>query len=421
MPYHNRTQRFAVGVCHRRAGKTVAAVNDQIIRALTCPLPNPRTAYIAPYYAQAKDVAWSYFRQYAGAVPGAVFNEAELRVDFPNGGRCRLYGADNYDRMRGLYFDDVVLDEFGDMSPRVLPEVILPALSDRLGRLTVIGTPKGDNHFRELWDERQRDASWFPFMFRASETGLLDADELARARSMMTPDQYAQEYECSFAASVIGSYYGDELDIATREGRVTRLPVDPYVKVETGWDLGMSDTTAIWFVQRIGSEIRLVDFLEESAKPLRWYADVLRDRGYRYGTHYLPHDVQARELGTGLSRLQTLRDLGLDGPLGEAISVVPAASVADGINAVRRLLPRMWIDEVRCFHGVRALRNYSRKYDEQRKVFADQPKHDWASHPSDALRTYCTGQYEGASPGRKAPVDSYRRERKTSGTGWMTA
>ena len=198
--FHNRKQRWACVVAHRRAGKTVACVNDLIKGALTCPLENPRFAYVAPFLAQAKDVAWVYLKHFAGAVPGAQTNESELRVDFPNGGRVRLYGADNYERMRGVYLDGVVPDEYADMDPRVWPEVIRPALSDRRGWATFIGTPKGRNDFFKLmhggdgWIGAVNSPDWYALTLRASETGLVAHAELEDARAMMTPEQFAQEY-----------------------------------------------------------------------------------------------------------------------------------------------------------------------------------------------------------------------------------
>src|SRR6185295_7193487 len=146
--------------------------NELIRSALTCEKREPRTALIEPLFKQAKDVAWSYAKFYGLSVPGAEVNESELRIDFPNGGRFRLYGADNPDALRGLYLDDCALDEFADMRPRFLPEVIRPALSDRKGRLTLIGTPKGHNEFYDLYEAAKLDDTWFHMMLRASETGL---------------------------------------------------------------------------------------------------------------------------------------------------------------------------------------------------------------------------------------------------------
>lgn len=388
LPLHERTQRWGVVVAHRRAGKTVACINDLIRAAITCPREEPRFAYIAPYYAQAKDVAWSYLKKFTAPIPGAVPHESELRVDLPNGGRVRLYGADNYDRLRGLYLDGVILDEYGDMDPSAWAEVIRPALSDRAGWAIFIGTPKGRNHFAEMWEEaRAHPEAWLSLMLKASETNVLPPEELADARQSMTEDQYAQEYECSFQAAVMGAYYGREMQQAEDSGRLLdRIPWEPKVKVHTAWDLGISDSTSIWFAQCVGREVRIIDYLEHSGVGLDWYAKELGNRPYVYGDYLLPHDGDVKELGTGRSRVETLRSLGL-----QNITILPAQRVADGINAARLLLPRCYFAMDKAKRGVEALRNYRREWDERRKVYHDRPLHDWSSHAADAFRYLALG------------------------------
>lgn len=381
LPFHNRTERFAAIVAHRRAGKTVACINELIKAALTCGRENPRFAYIAPYYSQAKDVAWTYLKQFTAPIPGTAVNESELRIDLPNSGRVRLYGSDNFDRMRGIYLDGVVLDEPADMDPRAWPEVIRPALSDRSGWAVFIGTPKGRNAFWEIYDHATRDDNWFALQLKASETGLIAEAELADARKSMSVDQYEQEFECSFQAAIVGSYYGRELNQAEADKRITNVPWEPRIEVNTAWDLGIGDSTAIWFIQRVGKEIRLIDYLENSGVGLDWYAKELDRRPYKYGTHILPHDAEVKELGTGRSRLETLHSLGI-----QRTKIIAAQSVADGINAVRSLLPTCWFDREKCERGLAALRSYRREYDDKLKAFKERPLHDWASHGADAFR-----------------------------------
>jgi len=197
-PYHMRTQRFAAMVYHRRAGKTVSAINDLIDDTLRCALPNPRAAYIAPLYRQAKEIAWDYAKRYSQAIPGTRINESELRIDYPNGGRFRLYGADNPDSMRGIYLDAAVMDEPAQMKPMAWAEVIRPALADRRGRCTFIGTPKGRDWFYEMFRNAERDADWYTLTLRASQSGLLPEEEILAMSKVMTPSQIAQELECSF-------------------------------------------------------------------------------------------------------------------------------------------------------------------------------------------------------------------------------
>lgn len=383
MPFHDRAERWGVMVAHRRAGKTVACINDLIRAAMLCDKPDGRYAYCAPLYAQAKDVAWSYLRRFTAPIPGASAHESELRVDLPNGARVRLYGLDNYERLRGNYFDGLVVDEWGDAEPRAWAEVLRPALSDRKGWAVFLGTPKGMNHFHEMWLDAQDDPTWFKLRLRASETGIVDPEELADANRAMTPDQYDQEYETSFEANVIGSYYGHLLSEADAAGRITRVPYEPAKSVETWWDLGVGDSTAIWFVQRVNSEIRVIDFLEASGEGLPFYAKALKEKPYVYDRHIAPHDIAVRELGSGRARIDTAADLGI------RFEIAPNLSVDDGIHAVRMALPRCWFDADKCRAGLDALRQYRKDWDERLKVFRSKPLHNWASHPSDSFRYGC--------------------------------
>lgn len=393
------------------AGKTVACIADLVDAALRCPHKSPRFAYIAPLFVQAKDVAWGYLKQLTSPIPGVTLNEAELRVDLPGDRRIRLYGADNYDRMRGLYLDGAVLDEVADMDPRAWPQVIRPALSDRRGWAVFIGTPKGRNAFWELWRDAQNDAEWFSMMLRASESGLIAAEEIEDLRRSLSPEAFAQELECSFDAAVIGSYYGKALDEAQQAGRLCRVPADPAAQVHTSWDLGVGDSTAIWFVQQIGRELHVVDYYEASGEGLEHYARMLQGKPYVWGTHYLPHDAAARELGTGTSRVETLARLGIKA------TVVPAQAKDDSINAVRLMLPRCWFDAERCKVGLEALRLYRRDYDERLKTFRDRPRHDWTSHAADAFAVFAVG-HRAETPDMAAVKSRLRAAR--SG-GWMAA
>lgn len=379
LPFHDRKQRFAVLVAHRRAGKTVSCVNELIKGALTCDKPKPRFAYIAPLFKQAKDVAWEYLKEYTAVIPGREVNESELRVDLPNGGRVRLYGADNPDSLRGIYLDGVILDEYADMRPSIWTEVIRPALSDRIGWATFIGTPKGHNDFWKKWQESENDSAWFRLILKASETGIVDRDELEAARKDMSDDEFAQEFECSFTAAVRGAYYAKDLEQADKDGRIARVPVEK-IETHTAWDLGIDDSTAIWFYQQAGREIRVIDYYEASGVGLEHYAHILKEKGYLYGKHYLPHDAEVKELGTGRSRVETLASMGI------RAEIVKLQRVEDGINAVRQLLPRCWFDAERCKQGVEALRLYRKEWNDKTQTFRMNPLHDWTSHAADAFR-----------------------------------
>jgi hypothetical protein len=394
--YHTRKERFAKIVAHRRFGKTVATINDLIRRAMKNERtdPPPRYGYIGPTFTQTKDVAWNYLKHYTAPIPGIKSNESELYVDLPNAARVRLYGADNYDRMRGLYFDGVVIDEPAQQDPRAYPEVIRPTLSDHAGFATFIGTPSGRNWFYHIGRDElgELDASWFHLNLPASDTletmredrrkrGVDWDAELESAKQSLTEEQYAQEFQCSFEAAILGAYYGTLMRAAEEDDRITGVPYDPSTRVYTAWDLGISDATAIWFAQMVGREIHLIDYYEASGVDLGHYVREIVGRDYVYAGHILPFDVQAKELGTGKTRLEVLESLGL-----RSITIAAQHRVEDGINAVRTILPRCWFDGRKCHRGIDALKLYRSEWDDKLQTLRAKPVHDWASHGSDAMR-----------------------------------
>ena len=331
-----KENRFTVVVAHRRMGKTVCAINQLIHSALNCEKPNPRFAYIAPTYNQSKRIAWDYLLEYTRPLGGKA-NIAELRVDFM-GKRISLYGADNPDSLRGIYLDGCVLDEIGNINPTLFTEIVRPALSDRLGYCVAMGTPKGQNHFKDLRDRGMREEGWKLLEFKSSETNILHPDELKSARAEMGEDKYQQEFECSFNAPVEGAYYSSIINDLDEKKQIIDIPKDELARTYTGWDLGMSDSTSIWVAQVVNKEIRLIDFTENHGVGLDYYVNWLREHDYMHATHILPHDVAVRELGTGKSRKEMLEDAGLN------ITIATKLSVMDGIAAARRILPRCWFD-----------------------------------------------------------------------------
>ena len=378
--------RFVVAVMHRRAGKTVAAINHLIKSAIQCEKQNPRLAYIAPTYGQAKRIAWDYLLEYTRPL-GAIANIAELRVDFW-GRRISLYGSDNPDSLRGQYFDGVVIDEVGDQNPKIWNEIIRPALADRLGWALFIGTPKGNNHFHDLAERAKTEADWSFLEFKASQTKIIPEQELKAALKEMGQSKYEQEFECNFNSPIEGSYYGAIINDLEANGHIADFPRDDLCRSFTAWDIGMGDSTAIWVAQVAGKEIRLLDCVENHGVGLDWYVSWLRENNYQSFDHILPHDVEVRELGTGKSRKEVLQEAGLN------VTVAPRLSIADGIQATRRMLPRCWF-HVNTKQGLNAIRNYRKEFDEKRQVFYDKPLHDWSSHFADAMRYLAVGIDEG--------------------------
>ena len=387
---HENLKRFNVLVCHRRFGKTVACINQLVDECLRNQRSEPRYHYFAPLFRQAKQAAWDYLKMYTRNIPGMKPNEQELRVDLPGNRRIQLFGADNYDSIRGIYSDGAVLDEYADMPPPLWSEVLRPALADREGMAIFIGTPRGRNAFFEMYQHAQKDDNdWYHAIYKASETGILPDEELTEASMHMTDDQYAQEFECSFEAAIPGSYYGKILVELEKEGRITSVPYDSALPVETWWDLGIGDPTGIWFVQRAGGgEYRFIDYYEAKGmgltRPDGGLAKVLDEKeqefGWIYDKHIWPHDGAARDLTTGRKREDVFRELGF------TVEVQPRESFEEGIDAARRALHMSWFDEERCKEGIEALRQYRMEYDDKKQVLAKNARHDWTCHAADAYR-----------------------------------
>lgn len=404
-PYHQAEQRFTLTVAHRRAGKTVARINKLIQRAAVCDKPSPRFGYLAPYFVQAKDIAWAYLKEYSAPILeiGGKVNESELSVTFGhNNATIRLYGGDNAERMRGLYFDGLAADEAQDIRPSVLTQIILPALADRQGWLDLSGTPKGwGNLLGATYQRAQHDPAWFVQVLKASQTGLIPPEELAQLRAAMPENEYLQEFECSFDAAITGAYYAKELQQAEEDGRLCSVPHELSVPVQTFWDLGISDSMAIWFAQVVGREVRVIDYYEASGHGFDHYAKMLRDKPYTYDRHWAPHDIQVRELGSGKSRLETAASLGI------RFDITPNIGVKDGIDALRMLLPKCWIDAKKCSLGLDALKQYREKIDEKRGISLG-PLHDWTSHAADAARYMAVALQEQTQPRNKTqPIISW--------------
>jgi hypothetical protein len=403
IPFHEREERWAVIVAHRRCGKTVACINDLIYKAIMEGKEDGRYAYIAPYYSQAKTIAWDYLLRFSQPVL-AKANQSELWVELVNGARIRLFGADTGENLRGLYLDSVVLDEYADMKPSIWGSVVRPLLADRKGSATFIGTPKGHNQFWDVYINATKDESWYVKTLRASQTMLLPGSELADAAKMMSQDQYLQEFECDFESAIVGAFYGKEMRLLTDQNRITHVEHDPMFKVFTAWDLGYSDDTAIWWFQVVHGEIRLLDYHSSNGQPVAFYAGIIEsrevERGYEYGKHYLPHDAKAKTLASNRSIIEQLSDkLEVS-----KLKIVPSLSLQDGIQASRLALTRAWFDH-KCEDGIECLRQYQREYDEDKKVFRDRPRHDWTSHGADAFRMLAIAWKEEAKiPSKEEPI-----------------
>ena len=396
-PFHERTERWACLVVHRRGGKTVAGINDLIRGALTCPRQSPRFAYLAPYRQQAKLVAWDYLKQFTRPIPGVSISESELHVKLPRDGRVTLYGADNYDALRGIYLDGAVVDEPADMAPEVWTDLLRPALSDRLGWCVWIGTPKGRNAFFRLYDKATSDPAFFTMILPASQSGIIPQSELDSALKAMGQESYKREFECSFDAAIPGSIYGDLIAELRAKGQIQDFTHNPDYPLITSWDVGDSDYCVQWLLQLEGRHINVLDFQSSQGVGPGFYADKMRAWEEKYHTHisahYLPHD--AENIVRGSSWKKDLEAAGM-----RNIKVVPRIDYQwDGINELRSLLPRFYIHKTACSarQGTEAkpipsaldcLEFYSKKEVNENGILTEKPLHNEFSHGADGLRTF---------------------------------
>jgi hypothetical protein len=349
--------RWNVLVCHRRFGKTVAVLNHLIRSALTSKNKNPRYAYISPTFKQSKAIAWDYVKQFTAKIPHTKFNETELRV--------------------------------ANVNDKLFPEIIRPALSDRKGYCVFIGTPQGmNNNFYELYQHAQGADDWFHYKAKASDTKIVDQEELDKAKEVMGEKKFLQEFECDWIANIEGAIYGDEIAKLDNKRQISRVPYDPSLPVSTSWDLGVSDHSAIIFFQQLGRAINIIDYHEERGKGLPHYIQMIKEKDYIYKDHFAPHDIEVTDFSNGKTRREVAYQLGI------RFKVVPKIPLEDGIHATTMILPRCWIDVDHCKNLIDALRHYHRKYIDKNRMFRSKPVHDWSSHACDAMRYLAVGLQE---------------------------
>jgi hypothetical protein len=376
IPFHQRRSRFSSVVAHRRCGKTVACINDTVVRAIRNKLKHPRYGYIAPTYRQGKEIAWLYLKDAAKPIVKRI-RESELSIELINGAKITIFGADNPDSLRGLYFDGVILDEFGDMRPSMWGEVVLPTLVDRKGWAVFIGTPKGMNHFYEIHQKYSEDPSTFSLTLPVSVTDLFSEEDINVFRSQMSDEQFRQEFMCDFTAAITGAYYAKLL-----ENPLEGPGHNPELPVFIASDLGYTDSTSLWFWQEYPDGPVMIDYEEADNQALSYYFDLLRYKSYEYDTIWLPHDAMAKSLQTGRSTIEQF--LQEDFP----VRIAPKLAIQHGIDAARKVIPatRWNLENERVRWGLNALRSYRRRFDEVKKIYTDAPLHDWTSHCADAFR-----------------------------------
>lgn len=373
-----------VKVWHRRGGKDLCDLNATIMET------QKRVGaywHIFPTYSQGRKAIWEGVTnsgvRYLDYFPPQIIksiDKQQTKIELNNGSIWRIVGADNVDALVGAGIVGAVFSEYSLQRP-TLWDYIQPMLLENNGWAMFNGTPRGENHFYDLVEMAKDNDNWYVDIRTVDDTTVVSKEQIEELRREGKPEEIIQqEYYCSFEGSIHGAYYADQMKQAKDQGRISSVPLDGNALVNTVWDLGVNDAMAIWFYQTIGREIHLIDYYENSGEGLAHYASMLQSKGYNYGTHYAPHDIRQRELGTGKSRLETAEAMGI------RFEVVNMLNVIDGINAARGIMSRCWFDKERCKEGINCLKQYRKDWDEKNQRFKDKPLHDWSSNGADAFR-----------------------------------
>ena len=363
--------------------------------------------HMLPQYAQARKAIWDAVNPHSGkkrideAFPLELregTNDQEMKIKLKNGSTWQVVGSDNVNSLVGTATAGMVFSEYALSNPASWG-YLAPILEENKGWALFISTPRGHNHFESLLNVAKRQTDWFWEVLKAEDTGVFTQEfltaELQRLQDLHGEDYgyalWSQEYHASFDAAILGSIWGDCVNRAEREGRITDVPPLPGAVVDTGWDLGRTDSTAIWFRQFSGRDLHLIHHHASNGKDVQYYVDLLLalrlELGVTYGTHWLPHDARPRTLAAGgKSILQQFQEAARLSPELGRFAIVPRLDVQEGIQAARKTFPLCRFDSVRCAKGLESLRQYHRKWDEEKRMFLDNPEHDWSSHDADAFR-----------------------------------
>lgn len=391
--------RYAAVAWHRRAGKDDVLLN----LAATWAIDDPATYWhMLPEYAQARKAIWNAVDPHTGirridqAFPQAIrkrTNDQEMFIEFVTGATWQLVGSDSYDKLVGSPPKGVVASEWALGNPSAWA-YLRPIIAENGGRAAFISTFRGRNHHFRLVERAKADPNWFGETLSARDTTVFSEADLEREEREYI-DEYGaeeggalfrQEFLCDPSASIQGAFYGAEMRKAEEDDRIETVPYDSAYPVWTGWDLGFDDQTAIWFAQQKGDVVRIIDYEKGRNQNLSYYAQIIRDKGYNYGGHFLPHDGGNKSKQSGSSYQEMLEKAGLTNV--EVISRAPdIEAVLRDINTARRMIGMCKFDEKKCEHGIDSLRNYRREWDDRLKTYKQRPLHDWASDGADAFRT----------------------------------
>lgn len=396
---HNGGKR-AVIIAHRRWGK-----DDLALHWAACAAHERIGTYwhMLPEATQARKAIWDAVNPHTGkrrideAFPPAIratTREQEMMIRFRCGSTWQVLGSDNFDSFVGSPPAGVVFSEWALADPRAWAYT-RPIIRENNGWGVFITTPRGHNHAEASLKLAQSNPDYFAQVSTAQDTGVFSADALAHERAEYISEYgdtygealYEQEYNCSFNAAVLGSYYGYLIERLEHDGRITDVQPEPGVPVDTFWDLGVDDHMAIWVVQFVGAEIRVLEFISGGGTGLEDYINIIKEKPYEWRCEnglivaHGPHDLRLRELTRGnTSRIEVARSMGMQ------FRIVPSLSVVDGRQAVRSVLPRCWFDQAHCEQGISALQNHRAEWDTERKILGTKPINDWCCHGADAFR-----------------------------------
>lgn len=384
----NKGYKKVLAILPRRAGKDMVAFQLCIRQCLrkVCVV-----FYIFPTFTQARRVIWDSIStegiRILDYIPDELVyskNSSELKVRFLNGSILQLVGSDNYDALMGTNPQGVVFSEYALQDPRAY-QFIRPILTANDGWALFISTPRGKNHLWTLWNVATNSEDWFAYKMSVLETGHIDLEAIDKDRKdgEMSEDLIQQEYYCSFDLGVEGAYYSKYLDSMRLKNQIGTVPWEASFKVHTAWDIGVRDSTCIVWFQCIGQTVRIIDCYENSKQGLEHYVNVIESKPYSYGKHFAPHDIRVQEWGTGMTRIEKAKQLGIQ------FTIAPEVGLMDGIEAVRSAFSKIWIDEYNGKELLKALENYRQEYDAKKKVYKSQPLHNWASHYADCFRYLC--------------------------------
>ena len=416
----------AIAVYHRRAGKDKTLFNLMVKKSLE------RVGtyfYFFPEFAQGRRVIWDGMdgsgMPFRDHIPKQLIeraNSTDMKMVLTNGSVLQIIGTDKFDKVRGANPVGCVFSEQAYQNPAAW-DVVRPILLENGGWAVFNSTPNGKNHFHKMYQKALTNDAWFTQNItiddsRDGEGNMVITPEMIEEERLsgMSEEIIQQEYYNSFTSNSEGFYYLSYLSDAEEDGRIGNVPYDPTIPVDTWWDIGVGDSTAIWFTQIVKKEIHVIDFYKSDSVGLEHYAKYLQGLPYIYGTHNFPHDMINTEFGTGRTRLEVAEELFKSSA---KLNMVQKVGLEDGINAARMIIPRCWFDEKRCHKGLDALFNYHRQWDDKCKEYKNKPAHDWASHPADAFRYFAVGLTMPKVRSNKH--DFLNRYKRLSARGWQVA